>query len=175
MATTHYQDIYLATTSPTMSNSFNLDLFRKTYQGPTIRVKLVAAENAAAYLPAIPFTSSKDVWDYFSALEDEPREIVIATYLDNKHHVLSIEEVSRGTLTASLFEPRAILQGALLTNAAALIVLHCHPSGDPKPSPEDISVTKSLKQLTDLLPIRLLDHIIIGKKSYVSLQDLGHL
>ena len=171
----HHQLRWQVTASPTMSNSFNLDLFRKTYQGPTVRVKLVAAENAAAYLPAIPFTSSKDVWDYFSALEDEPREVVIATYLDNKHHVLSIEEVSRGTLTASLFEPRAILQGALLTNAAALIVLHCHPSGDPKPSPEDISVTKSLKQLTDLLPIRLLDHIIIGKKSYVSLKDSGHL
>ena len=108
----HRQDISLATTRPTMSNSFDLDLFRKTYQGPTIRVKLVTAENAAAYLPAIAFTSSKDVWDYFSALEDEPREVVIATYLDNKHHVLSIEEVSRGTLTASLFEPRAILQGA---------------------------------------------------------------
>jgi DNA repair protein RadC len=158
-----------------MSNSFNLDLFRKTYQGPTIRVKLVAAENAAAYLPAIPFTSSKDVMDYFSTLEQEPREVVIATYLDNKHHVLSIEEVSRGTLTASLFEPRAILQGALLTNAAALIMVHNHPSGDPKPSAEDLSVTKSLKQLTDLLPIRFLDHIIIGRKSHVSLQDSGHL
>jgi DNA repair protein RadC len=96
-------------------------------------------------------------------------------YLDNKHHVLSMEVVSRGTLTASLFDARAILEGALVTIAAALIVLHCHPSGDPKPSPEDISVTKSLKQLTDLLPIRLLDHIIIGKKSYVSLQDSGHL
>src|SRR4026209_298544 len=105
MLVTHREHLYLATTSSTMSNSFNLDLFRKTYQGPTVRVKLVAAENAAAYLPAIPFTSSKDVWDYFSALEDEPREVVIATYLDNKHHVLSIEEVSRGTLTASLFEP----------------------------------------------------------------------
>ena len=117
-----------------MSNSFNLDLFRKTYQGPTVRVKLIAAENAAAYLPAIAFTSSKDVSDYFSTLEEEPREVVIATYLDNKHHVLAIEEVSRGTLTASLFEPRAILQGALLTNAAALIMLHNHPAGDPKPS-----------------------------------------
>ena len=72
-----------------MSNSFNLDLFRRTYQGPTVRVKLVAAENAASYLPAIPFTSSKDVTDYFSTLEEEPREVVIATYLDNKHHVLS--------------------------------------------------------------------------------------
>jgi hypothetical protein len=64
-----------------MSNSFNLDLFRKTYQGPTIRVKLAAAENAASYLPAIPFTSSKDVGEYFSTLEEEPREVVIATYL----------------------------------------------------------------------------------------------
>ena len=86
-----------------MSNSFNLDLFRRTYQGPTIRVKLVAAENAASYLPAIPFTSSKDVWDYFSALEEEPREVVIATYLDNKHHVLSIEEVSRGNFDSFAF------------------------------------------------------------------------
>jgi len=67
--------------------------------------------------------------DYFSTLEEEPREVVIATYLDNKHHVLSIEEVSRGTLTASLFEPRAILQSALLTNAAALIMVDNHPSG----------------------------------------------
>ena len=158
-----------------MSNSFDLDLFRRTYQGPTIRVKLIAAENAASYLPAIPFTSSKDVMDYFSTLEEEPREVVIATYLDNKHHVLAIEEVSRGTLTASLFEPRAILQGALLTNAAALIMVHNHPSGDPKPSTEDLSVTKSLKQLTGLLPIRFLDHIIIGRKSYVSLQDSGHI
>jgi hypothetical protein len=139
--------------SQTMSNSFNLDLFRRTYQGPTVRVKLVVAENAASYLPAIPFTSSTDVMDYFSTLE----------------------EVSRGTLTASLFEPRAILQGALLTNAAALIMVHNHPSGDPKPSAEDLSVTKSLKQLTGLMPIRLLDHIIIGRKSYVSLQDSGHI
>ena len=175
MLVTHREDLYLATTSPMMSNSFNLDLFRRTYQGPTIRVRLVVSENAASYLPAIPFTSSKDVWDYFSTLEDEPREVVIATYLDNKHHVLSIEEVSRGTLTASLFEPRAILQGALLTNAAALIVLHNHPAGDPKPSAEDISVTKSLKQIADLLPIRFLDHIIVGKKTYVSLKDSGHL
>ena len=112
-------------------------------------MKLVAAENAASYLPAIPFTSSKDVMDYFSTLEEEPREVVIAAYLDNKHRFLAIEEVSRGTLTASLFEPRAILQGALLTNAAALIMVHNHPSGDPKPSAEDLSVTKSLKQLTD--------------------------
>src|SRR5207244_12382407 len=116
----------------------------------------LSLHDALPILPAIPFTSSKDVMDYFATLEEEPREVVIASYLDNKHHVLAIEEVSRGTLTASLFEPRAILQGALLANAAALIMVHNHPSGDPKPSAEDLSVTKSLKQLTDLLPIRLL-------------------
>ncbi len=158
-----------------MSNSFNLDLFRRTYRGPTVRVKLVVTEDAASYLPSTQFRSSTEVATYFSSLEDEPREVLIAMHLDNKHHALSIEEISRGTLTGSLFDPKAILQGALLANAAALILVHNHPSGDPKPSPEDISVTKSLKQLTDLLPIRLLDHVIIGRKSYFSLQDSGHL
>ncbi len=155
------------------SNSFNLELFRKTYKGPTVRVKLVVTEAEAAYLPTTPFTSSSQVADYFSSLEEEPREILIAMYLDNKHRALGIEEVSKGTLTASLCEPRAILQGAILANAAALILTHPHPSGIPDPSREDIAVTKALKQLTDILPIRLLDHVIIGRKSYYSLADNG--
>lgn len=155
------------------SNSFNLELFRKTYKGPTVRVKLVVTEAEAAYLPTTPFTSSSQVADYFSSLEEEPREILIAMYLDNKHRALGIEEVSKGTLTASLCEPRAILQGAILANAAALILVHDHPSGNPEPSPEDIAVTKNLKQLTDIVPIRLLDHVIIGRKSYYSLADHG--
>ena len=156
-----------------MSNSFNLELFRKTYKGPTVRVKLVVTEAEAAYLPTTPFTSSSQVADYFSSLEEEPREVLIAMYLDNKHRALGIEEVSKGTLTASLCEPRAILQGAILANAAALILVHDHPSGNPEPSPEDIAVTKNLKQLTDIVPIRLLDHVIIGRKSYYSLADHG--
>ncbi len=155
------------------SNSFNLELFRKTYKGPTVRVKLVVTEAEAAYLPTTPFTSSSQVADYFSSLEEEPREVLIAMYLDNKHRALGIEEVSKGTLTASLCEPRAILQGAILANAAALILVHDHPSGNPEPSPEDIAVTKNLKQLTDIVPIRLLDHVIIGRKSYYSLADHG--
>lgn len=155
------------------SSSFNLDLFRKTYKGPTVRVKLVVTEAEAAYLPTTPFTSSNQVAEYFSSLEEEPREVLIAMYLDNKHRALAIEEVSKGTLTSSLFEPKAILQGAILANAAALILIHQHPGGDPKPSPEDISVTKALKQLTDILPIRVLDHVIIGRKSYYSLADNG--
>ncbi len=155
------------------SNSFNLELFRRTYQGPTVRVKLVVMEKTAPYLPTTPVTSREQVADYFSPLEEEPREILIAMHLDNKHRALSIEEVSKGTLTTSLFEPRAILQTAILANAAAAILVHQHPAGDPKPSPEDISVTKALKQLTDILPIRLLDHVIIGRKSYYSLADNG--
>lgn len=154
-------------------NSFNLELFRKTYRGPTVRVKLVVTEAEAAYLPTTPFTSSSQVADYFSSLEDEPREVLVALYLDNKHRALAIEEVSKGTLNGSLCEPRAILQGAILANAAAAIVVHNHPSGQPSPSPEDISVSKRLKDLADLLPIRLLDHVIIGRKSYYSLADHG--
>lgn len=140
-----------------------------------MRLKMVVTDDAGAYLPAIPLTSSGEVRNYFSTLEQEPREVVIAAYLDNKHRVLSIDEISRGTLTASLFEPRAILQGALLANAAAMVLVHNHPSGDPKPSTEDISVTKTLKQIADILPVRLLDHVIIGRGSYYSLNDQGHL
>lgn len=157
------------------SDSFNVELFRQTYQGPTVRVKLVVMEETAPYLPTTPLTSSKQVADYFSSLEEEPREILIAVHLDNKHRALSIEEVSKGTLTASLFEPKAILQGAILANAAAVILVHQHPAGDPKPSPEDITVTKALKQVTDILPVRLLDHVIIGRNSYFSFADKGLL
>lgn len=155
------------------SNSFNLELFRKIYKGLTVRVEPVVTEAEAAYLPTTPFTSSSQVADYFSSLEEEPREILVAMYLDNKHRALGTEEVSKGTLTASLCEPRAITQGAILANAAALILVHDHPSGNPEPSPEDIAVTKNLKQLTDIVPIRLLDHVIIGRKSYYSLADHG--
>ncbi len=153
------------------SNFFNLELFRKTYNGPTVRVKLVVTEAEAAYLPTTPFTSSNQVADYFSSLEEEPREVVIAMYLDNKHRAIAIEEVSKGTLTSSLCEPRAILQGAILANAAAVILIHPHPSGTPEPSIEDIAATKRLKELANLLPIRVLDHVIIGRKSYYSLAD----
>ena len=155
------------------SNSFNLELFRKTYRGPTIRVKLVVNEAEAGYLPTTPFSSSSQVADYFSSLEEEPREVLIAMYLDNKHRALAIEEVSKGTLNSSFCEPRAILQGAILTNAAALVLVHPHPSGDPRPSQDDITVTKRFKEIANLLPVHLLDHIIIGRKSYYSLLDNG--
>ncbi len=157
------------------SNSFNLELFRNTYRGPTVRVKLVLTETEATYLPTTPFGSSRQVADYFSSLKEEPREVLIAMFLDNKHRALAIEEVSKGTLTGSLSDPKAILQGAILANAAALIMVHPHPSGDPTPSPDDISVTGRLKELAELLPIRLLDHVIIGRSSYYSLADNGQI
>ncbi len=80
-----------------MSNSFNLDLFRKTYQGPNRKVETGRGGKCCCVSTGHPFTSSKEVWDYFSALEDEPREVVIATYLDNKHHVLRLKKY-RGEL-----------------------------------------------------------------------------
>ena len=85
------------------SNSFNLDLFRKTYKGPTVRVKLISLmEDPAPYLPTTPFTSSANIADYFSPLEEEPREVLLALHLNTKHRALSIEEVSKGTLNTSL-------------------------------------------------------------------------
>lgn len=157
------------------SNSFSLDLFQNAYKGPTVRVKLAVMENPASYLPRGVFRASDQVAKYFAPLEEEPREVLLAVHLDAKLYPLSIEEVSKGTLTASACEPRAIIQGAILANAAALILVHCHPSGDPNPSQEDILVTQNLKKILEMLPIRLLDHIIIGKNKYFSFGDRGLL
>ena len=156
-------------------NSFNLELFRKTYKGPTVRVKLVVMEKTAPYLPTTPFTSSEQVADYFSSLEEEPREVLIAMYLDNKHRALAIEEVSKGTLTASLCEPKAILQSAILANAAAVIFAHNHPSGDIRPSAQDIRITRTLAFARKFAGINVHDHIITGSDGYYSFAGQGQM
>jgi DNA repair protein RadC len=96
-------------------------------------------------------------------------------HLDSKFRALSIEEVAKGTATSCLFDPKSILQGAILANAVHLIVAHPHPSGNPDPSPEDITVTRNLKKVMDMLPIKLADHIIIGRTGYFSFGDQGLL
>jgi DNA repair protein RadC len=106
---------------------------------------------------------------------DADKEHFVLLALNNKNRINGYKVISTGTLTASLIRPGDVYRAALHLAAAAVVFVHNHPSGDPAPSPEDISVTKSLKQLTDLLPIRFLDHIIIGRKNYVSLKDSGHL
>ena len=105
-------------------------------------------------------------------LEDEMQERFIALLLNGKHRVMGFAEVSRGTLTASLVHPREVFAPALREQAAAIIVAHNHPSGDPEPSCEDIEVTRRLSEAGKILGVPLLDHIIVGEGgSFASLRE----
>lgn len=104
-------------------------------------------------------------------LDDEPQEVFLAFYLDARHRVRGWREVSRGTLDASLIHPREVFQGALLANAASVILAHNHPSGDPSPSAEDRAVTRQLAKAGQTIGVPVLDHIVVGAGSgtYTSL------
>ncbi len=103
------------------------------------------------------------------------REKFICLHLDIKNKLISYEIVSIGTLNFSVVHPRELFKGALLSNSASIIVCHNHPSGDPGPSSEDIALTKRLKEAGDILGISLLDHLIFGDNSFVSLRERGLL
>jgi len=111
-----------------------------------------------------------DVFRHFHPrLRDAPHERFLAILLDGRHRVLRHEVVSQGTLTASLVHPREVFRPALREAAAALILVHNHPSGDPTPSPEDREVTARLVRAGELLGVRVLDHVIVAERGYTSL------
>jgi DNA repair protein RadC len=91
--------------------------------------------------------------------------------LDGKHRLRRHEQVSQGTLTSSLVHPREVFGPAIREGAAALIVVHNHPSGDPEPSAEDLAVTRRLVEVGRILGVPLLDHVVIADAGYVSIRD----
>ncbi len=100
--------------------------------------------------------------------------------LNTRHKLIRIEEVSDGTLDSVLVHPREVFKCAIAANAAAIVLVHNHPSGDPSPSEADIKVTRDLIRAGQLLKIEVIDHIIIGRataaraKDYSSLKELGY-
>ncbi len=107
-----------------------------------------------------------------SVLEQEAVEVFVALLLNGKHRIFALAEVSRGTLTSSLVHPREVFGPALRESAAAVIVAHNHPSGDPEPSVEDLEVTRRLRDAGKLLGVPLLDHVVLGEEGrFTSLRD----
>ncbi|MCJ7736803.1 MAG: DNA repair protein RadC [Anaerolineae bacterium] len=105
-----------------------------------------------------------------SHLEQEHFRVV---YLDTRNQVLGIETIYIGSLNASHIRVAEVFRDAIKRNCAAIIVAHNHPSGDPSPSPEDVSVTRELASAGNLLDIELLDHLVIGQQRFVSLRERG--
>lgn len=108
-------------------------------------------------------------------LADKDREYFIVASLDTKNQPLSINVCHIGSLNASIVHPREVMKSAILSNAASIIVGHNHPSGLPEPSKEDIEVTRRLAEAGKIIGIDLLDHIIVGDESFISLKEKGYL
>ena len=108
--------------------------------------------------------------DYFS---DKDREEFLIVLLDTAHTVTGLSQISVGGLSSSVVEPRQIFKTAMLANAAAIILAHQHPSGNPEPSQEDIKITRQLTEAGEIMEIPVHDHLIITESDYTSLAESG--
>jgi DNA repair protein RadC len=118
----------------------------------------------------LQITSPKVVFDLLSYdLRDLKQEVLIALYMDLKTNLIAKKEIFRGSLNQSLVHPREIFKYAVKYSAYQIILVHNHPSGDPQPSKQDIEMTKAIKKAGKMMQIHVLDHIIIGYDSYLSI------
>jgi len=118
--------------------------------------------------------NSKEVFDYlYLTMRDLKKEVFKVIYLDSASKIIEDENLFEGTLNASSVYPREIVKSAVGKNAASLIFVHNHPSGDPTPSESDKAITEDLVYACNLVQIKVLDHIIIGDNRYFSFADEG--
>ncbi len=112
---------------------------------------------------------------YHLRLHERSEEYLYMICMNNKLVVTGIFELSHGNVNSSIVSVREMFQKALLANAVSIIIMHNHPSGDPKPSNEDIQITKRMVEAGQLLGVQVLDHIIIGRPGYTSLKEKGYV
>ncbi|ACT03044.1 RadC family protein [Paenibacillus sp. JDR-2] len=103
------------------------------------------------------------------------KEHFVCLFLNTKNHIIARETLSVGTLNASLVHPREVFRAAVKAGSASIICVHNHPSGDPMPSPEDITLTKRLVEAGELMGIEVLDHLVIGDGRFISLKEHGYM
>ena len=122
------------------------------------------------------FTAPSQIFKHFHyRFRDRRREYFVTLLLDGKNRIVLEEQISEGSLNQSIVHPREVFSRAVKESAAAVILVHNHPSGDPAPSREDREITRRLKEAGEVLGIRVLDHIIIGDGSYFSFVEQGLL
>lgn len=121
------------------------------------------------------YSAPHQVFETFSFLMKETKEMFITLHLDGKNRIIAMDLVSIGSLNQSIVHPREVFKTALLSSAAAIILVHQHPTGDPSPSSEDIAITRRLKEAGDIMGIKILDHIIVGEGQYLSFVERGLL
>jgi DNA repair protein RadC len=159
-----------------------LDLERERGLGRAKAARLLAALELGARLasegrlPAPAFRTPADTARYLlPRYGARPVETFGTLALDVRHRLRREAVISVGCLTSSLVHPREVFQEAVVARAAALILFHNHPSGDPEPSPEDVSLTRRLTSAGTLMGIEVIDHVVLGAGRFVSLKERGLL
>ena len=122
---------------------------------------------------SIKFTSPAMVQKWFKELTNEGREKMIEVFLNSSNEVIAYDYISVGTVDQAVVYPREIVRTALLVDCTRIILVHNHPSGNPKPSEHDIEITKKIKQGCETLDIEVLDHIIIANDNFYSFREHG--
>ena len=121
-------------------------------------------------------TEPKQVFNHLQTLlQYHEYEVFALLLLDSKHRVIGFRELFRGTLDGASVYPREVVKIALEHNAAAVIMVHNHPSGDPEPSQADRTLTTILKNALNMVGTRILDHVVVGHEGCASLAERGYL
>lgn len=115
--------------------------------------------------------SPQDVVDQLTEIRNKKKEYFVAIYLNARNQIIFKEIITIGTLNASIVHPREVFAPAIKHGAAALIIAHNHPSGDPKPSDQDLKMTKRLSEAGKILAVELADHIVLSEDSFVSMKS----
>jgi DNA repair protein RadC len=157
------------------------DLLKVPGLGPAKVAQIKAAFElgkrvVAGKLTAPAFESSKAVADHFHPrFTSQRQEIVVAVFLNGQNQLLGEKEITEGTPTQATVYVRRILEEALHESAAAIVLVHNHPSGNPEPSTGDDDTTRNLLRACKLLSLVLLDHVIVGESDHYSYADSGRL
>lgn len=141
--------------------------------------RVVLEKEVSINYPTLPYVvrSPEDaaiVGREFMRIHELPEEYMYMFCLNTKNKITGVFEISHGSANCSIVRPREIFQKALLANAISIILMHNHPSGDPKPSKEDLDVTKRIIDAGKIVGVEVLDHIIIGD-TYVSMLEKGYM
>jgi DNA repair protein RadC len=133
---------------------------------------LTVKDGMSTYFTDDRYTDPQQVFDAFQWLRRETKEWFLSLHLDGKNRIVCIDVVSVGSLNQSIVHPRETFKTALLSSAAAIILIHNHPTGDPTPSREDLAITRRLREAGDILGVKVLDHIIVGD-TFISFVSQG--
>lgn len=152
---------------------FGLDPFEALQRLSMFQLGLESGKKGAGEL--VTADDPSQIAAHFGWLTKETKECFVVALLNSKLEITGHRMVSVGTLDMAVAMPREVFREAIREAAAAVILIHNHPSGDPAPSPEDVTVTRRMVEVGKLVGIEVVDHVIVGERGYESLRRRGYL